>query len=142
MRYALVVLLSAVVFCCSCSNTPYDDPAHIIFSDISGVYGADVEQHGLGRLAMTIELLENARTVYKAEITNLVGDTQTKLEGIGTLADDHLILNFDRGKTTDFYYESKVTSVGEGSYELNGQFIYPDSKGGVAAVFTQSLPGN
>jgi len=142
MRNALLAALFVLLLCSACSSSTFDDPPHILFADISGVYGADVEQRGLGRLAMSLELVEDTRTVYKAELTNLVDGEQLKLEAIGTLADDHLILNFDRGKTTDFYFESKVSESSEGLYELNGQFIFPDAPPNVPVVFSQPEQAN
>jgi hypothetical protein len=91
---------------------------------------------------MSLENVEDTRTVYTAEMTNIADGTETMLEGIGTVLDDHLILNFDRGKDSDFYFESRVLEDGDGFIELDGQFVFPDSAETVAAVFTQPLSGS
>ncbi len=91
---------------------------------------------------MTIENVEDTRTVYTAEMVNLTGGAEVMLEGIGTLADDHLILNFDRGKESDFYFESTISEDSEGFIELDGMFVFPDSSVSAKALFTQPLSGN
>lgn len=132
-------MLAALAACLGCSDSGFDKTPRILFENLSGVYGADVQQQGLGRLVMTLENVEDTRTVYTAEMTNLVDGAETMLEGIGTVADDHLILNFDRGKDSDFYFESSVLEDGNGFIELDGQFVFPDSAQAVSAKFTQPL---
>jgi hypothetical protein len=142
MRVLLWVILPALLFLLGCSDSGFDTTPQILFGDISGLYAADVNQRGLGRLAMTLERVEETRTVYTAEMTNIVGDEEIMLEAIGTLTDDHLILNFDRGVDSDFYFESQVEEMVDGFIELDGRFIFPDFEETLPAVFSQPLSGS
>ena len=142
MRVLLCAILLALVSVLGCSDSGFDTTPRILYSDISGIYGADVNGRGLGRLAMTLERVEETRTVYSAEMINIINGEERMLEGIGTLTNDHLILNFDRGNNSDFYFESKVEEVSDGFLELDGQFIFPDSADSLPALFSQPLSAN
>jgi len=69
----------------------------------------------------------------------LVGEVEPA-EGIGTLGDLHLILNFDRGESSDFYYEGMVVltpqeAKGLAIGDIDGQFVFPDQEETLPVVF-------
>lgn len=71
--------------------------------------------------------LENTR-VYRAVLSGANPQEFGTVEGIGTLADDHLVLNFDRGLKSEFYFEADVTPTAPGEATLTGDFIFPDQR--------------
>ena len=48
------------------------------------------------------------------------------VEGVSTLGDNHVIMDFELGSDSDYYFEGTVTRVGEVIESISGQFIWPD----------------
>jgi len=107
--------------------------------DLTGRYTSTEEIGVLGLLTMDIERMEETR-VFRAQVSGaLVGEVEPS-NGIGTLGDLHLILNFDRGELSDFYYEGMVVltpqeAEGLAIGDINGQFVFPDQAETLPVVF-------
>ena len=86
-------------------------------------------------LQLSLVRSENTR-VYSALLSGENAELFGTAEGIGTLADDHLVLNFDRGLKTDFYFEGKVQLESGLVRALAGEFIFPDQTEQLAVEFT------
>ena len=127
-----ILAIFAILALANSCTSGFRTVPQILFDDITGIYRTVGEAGVLGDITIEIQLAENARTVYEARLTNSGGVA----EGLGTLADDHLILNFDRGTTDDYYFEGLVVTSGTVVTGIQGSFIFPDHTGTIPATFT------
>jgi hypothetical protein len=93
--------------------------------DIEGTYQADDLVGDWGRVALQLERVNRSR-LYNATLANPLFDFFRTRDGLGTLANDHLIINFDTGLDSDFYFEGDVIIENDTVLGLTGQFIFPD----------------
>lgn len=102
------------------------EPAPVIpWYDLSGRYVSSAEVGGLGDLTIVIERLEDSQ-VFAIELTGTELTELEPVDGLGTLGDNHVIMDFDIGQDSDYYFEGTVTRVGEVIDSISGQFIWPD----------------
>jgi hypothetical protein len=111
----------------SCNTGVFVEPRTLAASEIEGTYRSSDQAGVLGILELGLVRLESSR-VYTAVLSGKNPEEFGTSEGIGTLADDHLVLNFDRGLNSDFYFEAKVTLNDAGDPVITGEFIFPDQK--------------
>ena len=88
---------------------------------------------GAGRL----QLAQRPGTrIYDARLTSLNSNDLGRSDGIGTLGNLHLILDFDRGTTADFYFEGNVQASGDVITGIAGQFVFADQRETLPVSFT------
>lgn len=88
----------------------------------------------LGTLALELERVEDSR-VFNATLSSRDDADAGESIGVGTLGNEHLILNFDRGLLSDYYFEGDVALEGTAVARLEGQFIFPDQPEPLPVVF-------
>ena len=95
---------------------------------------ATQELANLGIVTLEINIVEELGT-FKAWVT--ATETEGISEGIGTVGDNHLILNFDRGLNSDFYFEGTFETLALGNIvtRIDGRFIFPDRADPLPVVF-------
>lgn len=120
LAIALITLLLAIVGCRS-GSAPLQTQA---FLDLSGRYHSTEPVGTLGILTLEINIIPGKQR-FKAWLAGPGEDTGVS-EGIGTVGDGHVILNFDRGLNSDFYFEGLVDWGGEFANAIIGNFIFPD----------------
>ena len=102
------------------------EPGPVIeWYDISGRYVSEAEVGGLGTLTIVVELVEDTH-VFAIELTGTGLAELEPVEGVSTLGDNHVIMDFELGSDSDYYFEGTVTRVGEVIESISGQFIWPD----------------
>ncbi len=116
-------------------GTAWDTSVLPWIHDIQGTYQAETVVGDWGRVALQLERVGRSR-VYDAALANPQFDFFRTREGQGTLANDHVILNFDQGLDTDFYFEGTVILDNDTVKGISGQFIFPDqSQPALPAMF-------
>ncbi len=117
----------------SCSSAEFIEPRSLTAREISGIYRS-VEPVGvLGLLQLELVRFEQSR-VYAARVQGDDEEQFGSVEGIGTLADDHLVLHIDRGMAFDYYFEGAVQVSNSGT-TITGEFIFPDQAEQQPVVF-------
>jgi len=102
--------------------------------DLTGRYASTTEIGALGILTLELERYEDT-AYFSAALSGSAAAELEPVHGAGTLGDYHLILDFDIGVRSDYYFEGDVT-VTEGRVEsIDGQFVFPDQEEMLAATF-------
>jgi len=124
MRSAILIpLVAALLAATGCSGSEEVLAAGEPF-DVSGVYRSTETIGELGFVWMEIVMVRPNLT-FKAVVSSAI-ELGEFSQGVGTVGGDHLILNFDRGKTTDYYYEGMFETNGNQVARIDGRFIFPD----------------
>ncbi len=114
----VLLLLNA----CNSDFSPVPTPETL---ELTGRYHSSEPFGSLGTITMQIEYSEDVFPYY----VWLAGvEEEDGLSfGIATIGDRHVILNFDRGLNSDFYFEGDV-EVTDGQVEvITGMFVFPDN---------------
>jgi hypothetical protein len=111
-------------------------PAHIA----SGNYRSLDEVGPLGHLRLNLIRRAETETVYDATLSGEASSDFGESEGVGTLGNEHLILNFDRGLESDFYFQGNIVLSGEAVNSINGTFVFPDQAEQLAVEFAYAGP--
>ncbi|MCH7472178.1 hypothetical protein IIA79_04420 [bacterium] len=136
-QYTLYALLACAVLAglaAACSpqfDIGVDFPPH----ELSGTYLSDEQVGVLGILLLELERVPGSTRVYKATLAGLNGGELGGSEGIGTLGNEHLILNFNPGSDLDYYLELTVELDGSSISTMSGTFIFPDQKEPLEVTF-------
>ena len=117
--------LSVALAGCGGGGDDWDPTVLPWIHEIAGTYQADDVVGDWGRVALQLERVSRTR-VYDAVLVNPLFDFFRTREGQGTLANDHVIINFDQGLDSDFYFEGDVIIENDMVVGINGQFIFPD----------------
>lgn len=92
----------------------------------------------LGRLSLELSLRENAVRTYDATLTSLDDPQFGESEGVGTVGNQHIILNFDPGANVDYYFEGTFVLDNDGLVSgIEGSFIWPDQDERLSASFSK-----
>lgn len=92
----------------------------------------------LGRLRLELTLFENAARTYDAVLTSLDDPQFGESVGVGTVGNQHIILNFDPGDAVDYYYEGSFVLDNAGLVSgIEGSFIWPDQDERLDANFSK-----
>ena len=126
---ALAVALAAAG--CSSDHTVGTDG---LYYDLSGTYRSESEVPSLGNLELELALIEGT-TWFDAVINTDLADSVEGSEGIATQGNLHLVINFDRGLLSDYYFEGVVTMTDDAIESLTGQFVFPDQAETMAVTF-------
>lgn len=103
--------------------------------DIEGTYQAREPVADWGRIVLRLERVNRSRA-YDGALYNPAEEGFGVREGIGTLANDHFIVNLDEGAPKDFYFEGGVVvDENENVLGLSGRFIIPDEEGYLPVEF-------
>jgi hypothetical protein len=133
MRSVLLAALGAALMGCGGGNS-WDPEVLPWIHDIQGTYQAREIVGEWGRVALQLERINHSRA-YDATLANPQFEMFRTRAGIGTLANDHVILNFDTGLDSDFYFEGDVVIEGDLVRGLSGQFVFPDQEQTLPVVF-------
>jgi hypothetical protein len=122
-----------------CGNSVAVDPRTLPAAEISGQWDSALNVGTLGKLHLELTRREQSR-VYDAELTsqNLPGLGESL--GVGTLADQHLILDFGPGETDEYYFEGNLVTSGTTITGLDGQLVFPDQQETLAVSFNYTGP--
>ncbi len=102
---------------------------------VSGLYRSQEEVGALGRLTLNLLRREDTFTIYDATLSGDAGGDLGEDDGVGTLGNSHLILNFDRGTTDDYYFQGTVTMDGDLPDQMVGTFVFPDQTEQLSVTF-------
>jgi hypothetical protein len=136
---AVLLSLALIALSAGCQGSEFVVGPVMDVIDLTGRYTSTEEIGALGLLILDIERVEETR-VFRAQVSGaLVGEVEPS-NGIGTLGDLHLILNFDRGESSDFYYEGMVVltpqeAEGLAIGNIAGQFVFPGQAETLPVVF-------
>jgi hypothetical protein len=117
-------------------STPLDTVQHPPL-DVSGDYRSAAQVGALGTLEL---LLQPSQYVDRFVATLLAPDdpAQGELEGSASIGNAHLVISFQDGKRAPnyyFFFEGVVTTENGAITRIDGQFIFPDQAGNLAATF-------
>lgn len=130
---SVVAITLAACLAASCSSgypMALSWPPHVI----AGTYWSGQAVGALGTLELKLVRDDHTR-VFNAELTSRDDAALGLSEGVGTLGNEHLILNFDRGRLSDYYFEGDVVLDGATVLRIEGQFIFPDHSPTTPVVF-------
>jgi hypothetical protein len=89
----------------------------------------------LGQLQLVIRKRLKAVRVYNAELTSDQLEVEQS-DGVGTLGNAHLVVNFDIGASDDFYFQGDIQQDESGAVTgLSGTFIFPGQEEQLPVVF-------
>lgn len=129
----LAILVMLLLFGCG-GTSDFIDPRVLPSREISGRYRSDSIVGALGRIQLDLARVEESR-VYAARIMGEDPEQFGSADGIGTLADNHMVMHFDRGEAYDYYFEGTVLGV-DGATSISGEFIFPDQKENLPVSFS------
>jgi hypothetical protein len=136
-----LTLLCAVLFTLPLSGcggqdfrVDIDTPPH----NAEGVYTSGDTGGPLGRLRLELTLRENALRTYDATLSSLDDPRFGESTGVGTVGNEHIILNFDPGDPTDYYFEGALALTGGAVSGIEGRFVWPDQTENLSAVFARN----
>lgn len=132
---ALTALLSGILLTGGCSSSDFTVGTQLPWVDISGMYVSDEAVGALGYLNLELERFEDTEYFTAIMTGSKLGD-ETGSTGAGTLGDLHLIIDFDIGMATDYYFEGMVELSGDAAVSISGQFVFPDQQEMLPAVFS------
>src|SRR4051812_35562202 len=97
LRFALLLLVCAALSACA-------SPADLTLAEplpIDGLYRSTAAVGDLGQLQLVVRKRTKAIRVFEAQLTSNLAEVEES-PGVGTLGNQHLVLNFDLGATDDF----------------------------------------
>lgn len=133
----LALLACAALSACSGQRTPELQSPVLV---VSGLFISQEEVGPLGRLTLNLLRREDTFTIYDATLSGEEGGELGEDDGVGTLGNSHLILNFDRGTTDDYYFQGQVSMDGELPDQLVGTFVFPDQTEQLSVTFDYTGP--
>ncbi len=133
----LIALLAVAVLALlgGCSSSGFTVGTQLPWVDIGGMYVSDQEVGALGYINLELERFEDTEYFSAVMAGSKLGD-ETGSTGAATLGDLHLIINFDIGFASDYYYEGMVELAGEQVVSIDGQFVFPDQQETLPAMFS------
>ena len=129
----LFVLCSVLLSGCSTSES-WNPTPQLPLIDVSGRYSSS-DIAGVGEVELILRYDEDGG-FFRAEMSRRINGGDGESIGVGTIGDDHLILNFDRRLDTDYYFAGNVALDGAAVDTIDGNFILPTGNGSIPAVFT------
>lgn len=133
----LGLLCGLTLAACAGQRTPVAESPVLV---VSGLYESDVEVGPLGRLQLNLVRRNNTQTIYDAKLSGISGADFGSSTGVGTIGNEHLILNFDRGKESDFYFQGMAQLSGETVTGIDGSFVFPDQTEQLTVHFNYTGP--
>lgn len=131
-RLFAALLLAALTACSSSFDLALSEPL-----DIDGTYRSTSSVGALGTLEMVVRKRTRSIRVFEAELSGPELAISPS-EGVGTLGNDHLVLNFEIGAVDDFYFQGFVQQDGSAISGLNGSFIFPGQDEDLAVEFERT----
>jgi hypothetical protein len=122
-----------------CGDRIAVDPRTLPTSEVSGEWDSALEVGSLGKLHLELSR-EGESRVYDAVLTSAVLPGLGESDGIGTLADGHLILDFGTGQTDEYYFEGHVVTSGNTITSIDGQLVFPDQTDTLPVSFDYTGP--
>jgi hypothetical protein len=127
----LVLLALAAAGCSSASSSAgLTEP----WFDMTGRYVSTTELGDLGIVTLDLERYEDTE-IFSAYLTGSAVPDLEPGRGAGTLGDSHLIIDFDIGIRSDYYFEGMVAHTDGVVESISGQFIFPDETGVMPVTF-------
>ena len=126
---------AALALAGGCSSSDFTVGTQLPWVDLSGVYVSDEAVGALGFLSLSLERFEDTEYFTAIMTGSQLGD-ENGSGGAGTLGDLHLIIDFDIGFATDYYFEGMVEISGDRVVAIDGQFVFPDQQEMLPAVFS------
>lgn len=117
-----------------CSSSDFTVGTTLPLKDLTGHYVSTTGAGTLGTLELALALAEDT-DYFKAWISSSVSEGLAPSEGIASLGDNHLVINFDRGLLSDYYFEGMLELDGEAVQSITGQFVFPDMTEKLPVVF-------
>lgn len=118
-----------------CSSSDFTVGTQLPWVDLTGMYVSDEAVGALGFINLSLERFEDTEYFTAIMTGSQLGDEQGS-GGAGTLGDLHLIIDFDIGLATDYYFEGMVEMAGDQVVAIDGQFVFPDQQEMLPAVFS------
>lgn len=137
IRIKVVLFLALAQAACAiagCTSSTYQAGLTEPWLDMSGRYVSTAEIGNLGIVMLELERYEDTE-VFSASMT---GSAVPELEpgrGAGTIGDLHLILDFNIGFSSDYYFEGLVTQTNGVVESFSGQFLFPDEQDVLPVTF-------
>jgi hypothetical protein len=125
------------VLVASCSGSGVVDPRTLPTIPASGIWTSTAAVGELGNLRLELDQREDSR-VFDAVLSFPDRATLGDSNGFGTLADAHLILDFDAGDRSEFFFEGAVAGSGAAGSTITGQLVFPDQQATLAVTFSYS----
>jgi len=125
---------ATLIMLAGCSSSDFQITPTIAWFDMSGRYVSTEEIGPLGVIMLELERFEDTE-IFTADLTSSASEDLEPVHGAGTLGDYHLILDFDIGIRSDYYFEGVVTLTGEQVESIDGQFVFPDQEETLPATF-------
>lgn len=124
-----------------CGNAVTVDPRTLPAAEISGEWDSALDVGALGKLHLELTRREQTR-IYDATLNGSAAPGLGESEGVGTLADGHLILDFGPGETDEYYFEGDLSTSGSTVTGIDGQLVFPDQAQTLPVSFsyTGALP--
>lgn len=129
----MACLLAVVALASSCSSS-FTVGVTEPFIDLSGIYRTASAVGSMGELQLRLERIEDT-TWFDALVESDLGSEINTSIGFLTLGDRHVVINFDRGLLSDYYFEGTVVMDGSEVDSLEGQFVFPDMEETLAVTF-------
>ena len=124
LRPLQLVLSLAIVLLGGCSASGVEPIASPPIN-VEGVYQSTEAVGPLGRLTLALRLRGESVRVYRATLNSTDTPTLAESTGIGTLGNDHLILNFDVRTEGDYFFQGTVANSGSAIDSIAGTFLFP-----------------
>ena len=120
-----IALWCSVVWLSGCSSADFAVGISRLDYNLAGSFVSEDPVGELGRLSLELTQREDT-VVFEAALSAEGSDELGYSEGIGTVGNGHLVLNFDRNLETDYYFEGTVEVTGDEATAINGNLVFPD----------------
>lgn len=132
--YWAAAISAALLLLAGCSSSDFQIGTTVPWFDLSGRYVSSTEIGPLGVITLELGRFEDTE-IFTADLSSSASEDLKPVHGAGTLGDYHLILDFDIGVRSDYYFEGQVTMAGEQVESIDGQFVFPDQEETLPASF-------
>lgn len=129
--FSLAVVL---VVLASCSSSDFVVGVSEPLIDVSGRYTSNAAVGYLGTLELDLSWIEGTG-FFSAWVSSDLSTDLSPSGGIASPGDFHIVINFDRGLLSDYYFEGMIVMNGETVQFLDGQFVFPDQTETLQVVF-------
>jgi hypothetical protein len=130
-----ILIAVLLVLAGGCSTSGFTIGTQLPWVDISGMYVSDEEVGALGFLSLELERFEDTEYFTAIMTGSQLGDEDGST-GAATLGDLHLIIDFNIGLASDYYFEGLVEMSGEEVVAIDGQFVFPDQQEMLPVAFS------